>query len=72
VSINTGILTEKNKLAFTQTMEGLSGITTKINQGQGTIGQLVGNPSIYKNLDELSADLKNNPWKLLYRPKQTK
>jgi phospholipid/cholesterol/gamma-HCH transport system substrate-binding protein len=71
-SINTGILTEKNKLAFSQTMEGLSGIMTKVNQGQGTIGQLVGNPSIYNNLEELSADLKNNPWKLLYRPKITK
>jgi phospholipid/cholesterol/gamma-HCH transport system substrate-binding protein len=71
-SINTGVLTEKNKLAFTQTMEGLSGITTKINQGQGTLGQLVGNPSIYNNMDELTADLKNNPWKLLYRPKPAK
>jgi len=69
--INSGVLTEQNKLAFSQTLEGLSGVMTKINQGQGTIGQLVGNPSIYKNLDELSADLKNNPWKLLYRPKTT-
>jgi phospholipid/cholesterol/gamma-HCH transport system substrate-binding protein len=71
-SINAGVLSQKNTQAFTETMEGLSGIMTKINKGQGTIGQLVGNPSIYQNLDELSADLKNNPWKLLYRPKQTK
>jgi phospholipid/cholesterol/gamma-HCH transport system substrate-binding protein len=71
-NINTGVLSEQNKLAFSQTLAGLSGIMTKINQGQGTIGQLVGNPSIYQNLDELSADLKNNPWKLLYRPKITK
>jgi phospholipid/cholesterol/gamma-HCH transport system substrate-binding protein len=71
-SINTGILTEKNKLAFTQTMEGLSGIMTKVNQGQGSIGQLVGNPSIYNNLNELTADLKENPWKLLYRPRPAK
>jgi phospholipid/cholesterol/gamma-HCH transport system substrate-binding protein len=70
--INTGVLNEKNKLAFSQTMEGLSGIMTKINQGQGTIGQLVGNPGIYNNLEELTADLKDNPWKLLYRPKTVK
>ena len=70
--INTGILTEKNKDNLAKTMEGLSGIMTKINQGQGTIGQLVSNPSMYNNLDELSADLKNNPWKLLYRPKAEK
>jgi phospholipid/cholesterol/gamma-HCH transport system substrate-binding protein len=68
-SINTGVLTEKNKLAFSQTLEGLSGVMTKLNQGQGTIGQLIGNPSMYNNLDELTADLKNNPWKLLYRPR---
>ncbi len=71
-SLNTGVLNDKNMLAFSQTMEGLSGIMTKVNQGQGTIGQLVANPSIYNNLNELSADLKENPWKLLYRPKTVK
>ncbi len=71
-SINNGVLTEKNKLAFSQTLEGLSGIMTKVNQGQGTLGQLVGNPSMYNNLNELTADLKENPWKLFYRPKAVK
>jgi hypothetical protein len=30
---------------------------------------LITDEAIYDNLDELTADLKSNPWKLLYRPK---
>ncbi|MBI3314798.1 MAG: MCE family protein [Candidatus Omnitrophica bacterium] len=41
-----------------------------INKGQGTIGKFLTDESIYRNLDELTADLKANPWKLLYRPKK--
>ena len=40
-----------------------------INKGQGTVGKFLTDESIYRNLDELTADLKANPWKLLYRPK---
>ena len=41
-----------------------------INKGQGTVGKFLTDESIYRNLDELTADLKANPWKLLYRPKK--
>ena len=71
-SVNSGVLTEKNKQAFSQMLAGISDIVTEVQKGKGTVGQLIYNPSIYNNLDELSADLKNNPWKLLYRPKPKK
>ena len=45
-------------------------IVASVKEGKGTVGRLLMDDSIYKNLDELTVDLKHNPWKLLYRPKQ--
>jgi len=42
----------------------------KINKGEGTVGGFIHSDNIYQNLEALSADLKANPWKLLYRPKE--
>ena len=68
--INNGILTEKNKKAFGDVLEGLGSVMGGIKTGKGTVGKLLADDSIYRNLDELTADLKANPWKLLYRPKK--
>lgn len=35
----------------------LNDILTKVNNGDGTLGQLVNNPSLYHNLDSLSAEM---------------
>jgi len=51
---------------------GLSNIaefTGKLNSSEGTVGMFLKDPRVYQNLEELSADLKENPWKLFYRPK---
>ena len=46
------------------------GVTVdNVNEGHGTLGKLFTDESIYDNLDDLTLDLKSNPWKLLYRPK---
>jgi phospholipid/cholesterol/gamma-HCH transport system substrate-binding protein len=52
--------------------DNLKSITGAINDGEGTVGMFLRNKSIYQNLDELTADLKANPWKLFYRPKNSK
>jgi phospholipid/cholesterol/gamma-HCH transport system substrate-binding protein len=52
------------------TLSDVNEILNSIKKGQGTVGKLLMDDSIYKNLDELTVDLKTNPWKLLYRPKQ--
>lgn len=70
--INEGLLTEQNTQSVTDILTGIKNIVNEIQQGRGTLGMFLYNPNIYKNLDELSADLKNNPWKLLYRPKPGK
>ena len=60
----------KKEKSLADTLEAFSYVANRIKSGQGTIGRLLTDESIYNNLDELTADLKVNPWKLLYRPKQ--
>jgi phospholipid/cholesterol/gamma-HCH transport system substrate-binding protein len=42
----------------------------KINRGEGTVGQLLAKDDLYKDLKMLTEDLKANPWKLFFRPKE--
>jgi len=68
-SVNTGILTDKNKKSLEDALEGFAAVGTDLKEGRGTLGKLLSDESIYDNLDDLTSDLKGNPWKLLYRPK---
>jgi hypothetical protein len=68
-SINTGILSEANKLALATMLTNAAAVTATVRNGDGTVGKFLTDPSVFKNLDELSADLKAHPWKLFYRPK---
>lgn len=68
-NINNGILSPKNQKALEGTLSSLNEIMDNVRQGKGTVGKLLMDNSLYTNLDELTADLKTNPWKLLYRPK---
>ncbi|MBF0122441.1 MAG: MCE family protein [Candidatus Omnitrophica bacterium] len=70
--INAGILTNDNKRSFAEMLANISEITRSIKNGEGTVGKLLSDKSVYENLDEMTADLKNNPWKLFYRPKGSK
>ena len=68
-SVNNGILTDKNKKSLEDALEGFGALGTDLKEGRGTLGKLLTDESIYNNLDDLTSDLKGNPWKLLYRPK---
>jgi len=68
-SVNNGILTDKNKKSLEDALEGFGALGTDLKEGRGTLGKLITDDSIYTNLDDLTSDLKGNPWKLLYRPK---
>ncbi|MDP8230653.1 MAG: MlaD family protein [Candidatus Gorgyraea atricola] len=45
---------------------------TKAKEGDGTIGRFMSDDSLYKNMDEMILDIKKHPWKLLYRPKESR
>jgi phospholipid/cholesterol/gamma-HCH transport system substrate-binding protein len=68
-NVNSGILTAKNEKSLADTLAAFSAVGTDLKEGRGTVGRLLTDESIYNNLEELTADLKSNPWKLLYRPK---
>ncbi|MFH0754368.1 MAG: MlaD family protein [Candidatus Omnitrophota bacterium] len=69
--VRTGFLSDANKVALAAVLANMATITEGVKQGEGTVGKLLTDPAIFRNLDELSADLKANPWKLLYRPRKT-
>ena len=68
--VNAGLLTDANKDSLTQILANIASVTKKIDQGEGTVGKFLTDPSFYKNLEEFSADVKSHPWKLFYRPKK--
>ncbi len=42
----------------------------KIKQGEGTVGKLLYDDTIYKELEALVVDVRKHPWKLFYRTKE--
>lgn len=52
-----------------ETMKNLDAVLADMHEGKGTVGKLFTDDALYTNLEEMTADLKKNPWKLLYRPK---
>ncbi|MFA5389383.1 MAG: MlaD family protein [Candidatus Omnitrophota bacterium] len=57
-------------------MEALSGdlrdFLSYAKQGKGTIGRLMSDDTLYNHIDELILDIKQNPWKLLFKPPEAK
>lgn len=49
--------------------ESVKCIVDKIKNGEGTVGKLITDDSIYKNLEAFTADIKAHPWKLLSKPR---
>ncbi len=51
------------------TLDSINLILANVERGDGTVGRLFFDDSLYNNIDEMFGDLKEHPWKLLYRPK---
>jgi len=69
-SVNEGVLSKETQQTFSEALAGLNSVIKKVNSGEGTLGRLLTNPAIHDNLEEMTADLKENPWKLFYRPRK--
>jgi len=50
----------------------IKGLVKDMKNKQGTIGRLLYDDSLYQTTEEFLADLKEHPWKLLYKPKETR
>jgi phospholipid/cholesterol/gamma-HCH transport system substrate-binding protein len=44
----------------------------RIKRGEGTVGRLLSDDSIYKDLEAMMKDLRRNPWKLFWKTKEKK
>ena len=63
----------KNTLANLETLSSeLSEAMTVVRKGEGTIGKFLTDDKLYNDIDEMVLDIKKHPWKLLYRPKESK
>jgi phospholipid/cholesterol/gamma-HCH transport system substrate-binding protein len=56
-------------LQVKDTLSTLNSVLTDMHEGRGTIGKLFTDDRLYTDIEEMFADLKKHPWKLLYRPK---
>lgn len=55
-----------------QTTDNMKAITGQVRSGEGSLGKLIMDDSLYRATDEMVNDLKKNPWKLLHKPKGAK
>ena len=49
----------------------IKGLVRDMKNKQGTIGRLLYDDSLYQTTEEFITDLKEHPWKLLHKPKET-
>lgn len=73
---NGSTITGKDPVAMEKITEDLAKLSDsvkcvveKIKKGEGTVGKLLMNDSIYNNLEAFTEDIKCHPWKLLNKPK---
>ncbi len=50
--------------------QSLEVILNRMKKGEGTVGKLLTDETIYNDLKALVADIKANPWKLLKKEKK--
>ena len=57
-------------------IEALSGdlrdFLSSAKQGNGTIGRLMSDDALYRHIDEMILDIKEHPWKLLFKPPEAR
>jgi phospholipid/cholesterol/gamma-HCH transport system substrate-binding protein len=71
-SISIDEITKKGyeiALKLEKAIEYMDEILSYISSGQGTVGRLIYDDSLYNEAEDMVADLKSNPWKLLMRPR---
>ncbi len=59
----------KNTFSNVEALSGdLRDFLSYAKQGKGTIGRLMSDDTLYKHIDDMILDIKEHPWKLLFRP----
>ena len=53
-------------------VDNLGEIMQRVNKGEGTVGKFIHDDKVYNNLEELTDNIKKNPWKLFFKTKEKK
>ncbi|MCM8773465.1 MAG: MlaD family protein [Candidatus Omnitrophica bacterium] len=61
---------EETVMNINETSREIKELIVDIRNKQGTVGRLLYDSSLYDKTEELIEDIKKNPWKLLYKPKE--
>lgn len=51
-------------------VDDLDATISKIKNGEGTVGKLISNDEIYKEIEALVTDIRKHPWKLFWKTKE--
>ena len=62
--------TKKLVLQIEEAVSGLNTMLTQIQSGEGTLGKFFYDETVYKNLEDLTDDLRRHPWKLFWKTKE--
>lgn len=65
------ISTENMTMELSRLLDSLNVVAERLKNGEGTIGRFLTDDSIYQNMEDFTADIKQNPWKLMHKPKDT-
>ncbi len=55
---------------FKELADSAGTIMSRLERGEGTIGRFLTDESVYNNVEEFTADIKKNPWKLMRKGKE--
>ena len=59
----------KNTVSNVEALSGdLRDFLSDVRQGKGTFGRFMSDDSLYRHIDEMILDIKQHPWKLLFKP----
>lgn len=78
-SINKLVGDEEIRVSIKNTILNIESLSLDVREfmslakgGDGTIGRLLTDDKIYNDIDDMIMDIKKHPWKLLYRPRESK
>lgn len=63
------ISTENMTMELKEIIDSARVVVDRLRDGEGTIGRLLTDDSIYDNMEAFTEDIKKNPWKLMNKPK---
>ena len=63
------ISTETMTMELMELLDSFKVVAKRLEEGEGTVGRFLTDESVYENIEAFTEDIKQNPWKLMNKPK---